>query len=121
MSAHWGPGIASLPLVCVRCEMRPVNGKCMRIGNPCAEMGGKAISAPNPPEKPDGSPRCCWCAGPHDWSACPVVYTPIIDCEHKDAVDGCCSHPKNMTPECHVNACPRLHRLLWQAGNAAAS
>lgn len=40
------------------------------------------------------------------------VFTPINDCEHKDAQDGCCSHPKNMTPECHVNACPRLHPIL---------
>jgi hypothetical protein len=40
------------------------------------------------------------------------VFTPINDCEHKDKEDGCCSHPKNMTPECHVDACPRLHPIL---------
>lgn len=43
---------------------------------------------------------------------CVVFFTPIEDCEHKDAVDGCCAHPKNFTPECHVDACPRLHRRL---------
>lgn len=51
-------------------------------------------------------PLCCGTCEPND---CVAVFTPIIDCEHKDAVDGCCSHPKNMTPECHISACPRLH------------
>lgn len=41
------------------------------------------------------------------------TFTPIIDCEHKDAVDGCCSHPKNCTPECHVWVCPRLNSRIY--------
>lgn len=59
--------------------------------------------------------ECPFCAGPHDWADCNVVYTPIKDCEFKNAEDGCCSHPKNMTPECHVNACPRLNPKLQSA------
>lgn len=59
-----------------------------------------------------GSAVCPFCSRPHDWSDCPVIYTPIIDCEYKDHEDGCCSHPKNGTPECHVAACPRLNRKL---------
>jgi hypothetical protein len=43
---------------------------------------------------------------------CAVMFTPITDCEHKDAADGCCHHPKNITPECHVDACPRIHPRL---------
>lgn len=59
--------------------------------------------------------ECCYCGGPHKAEECPVTFTPIIDCEHKDHVDGCCSHPKNMTPECHPGACPRLHSNLYTA------
>lgn len=51
---------------------------------------------------------CPFCQGNHDWSTCPVVFKPILDCEFADPVDGCCTHPKNFTPECHVGACPRL-------------
>jgi len=43
---------------------------------------------------------------------CVAMFTPIVDCEHKDAEDACCHHPRNMTPECHVDACPRLHPRL---------
>lgn len=50
---------------------------------------------------------CPFCQGPHDWEQCPVVFRPIKDCEHVGG-DGCCCHPKNPTPECHVHACPRL-------------
>lgn len=53
--------------------------------------------------------RCAYCGGICAEGDCAVVFTPINDCEHKDPEDGCCSHPKNMTPECHVMACPRLH------------
>lgn len=38
--------------------------------------------------------------------------TPIPGCEFKNREDGCCSHPKNMTPECHINACPRITSLM---------
>ena len=61
--------------------------------------------------------NCPYCAGNHTWNNCDVVYTPINDCEHKDHEDGCCSHPKNFTPECHVNACPRLHPLIVKQFN----
>ena len=57
-------------------------------------------------------PDCPYCHGPHEWDECDVVFTPITDCSHKDHDDGCCHHPKNMTPECHVHACPRLHRNI---------
>jgi hypothetical protein len=43
------------------------------------------------------------------------LVVPIIDCTHKDANDGTCAHPRNMTPECHVNACPRLALALCDA------
>lgn len=62
-----------------------------------------------------GSEGCCYCSGDHDADDCPTTFTPIEDCEHKDPEDGCCHHPKNMTPECHVGACPRLHRRIYQA------
>lgn len=55
---------------------------------------------------------CSYCGGPCAEGDCAVVFTPITDCEHKDKEDGCCHHPQNMTPECHVNACPRLHRRI---------
>jgi hypothetical protein len=61
------------------------------------------------------TPECCYCGGAHEADNCPTTYTPITDCEHKDAADGCCHHPKNMTPECHVGACPRLHRRIYDA------
>ena len=61
------------------------------------------------------APECCYCGGAHEADNCPTTYTPIKDCEHKDADDGCCHHPKNMTPECHVGACPRLHRRIYDA------
>lgn len=60
---------------------------------------------------------CPFCAGPHAHDACPVVFKPILECEFADPVDGCCSHPKNMTPECHVNACPRLDNRVWKGFN----
>lgn len=41
--------------------------------------------------------------------------TPIPNCEFKNSEDGCCSHPKNATPECHKHACPRIAQLAgWQ-------
>ncbi len=55
---------------------------------------------------------CPYCGGVHRWEDCPVVFTPITDCEFKDREDGCCSHPKNGTPECHPHACPRLSPKL---------
>lgn len=55
---------------------------------------------------------CPFCGGTCAEGDCAVIFTPITDCEHKDQQDGCCSHPKNMTPECHVAACPRLHQRL---------
>lgn len=61
------------------------------------------------------TPECCYCGGAHEADNCPTTYTPITDCEHKDAADGCCHHPKNMTPECHADACPRLHRRIYDA------
>jgi hypothetical protein len=60
---------------------------------------------------------CPYCDGPHELDSCDVVFTPITDCEHKEADDGCCHHPKNMTPECHVNACPRLHKNIVKEFN----
>lgn len=61
---------------------------------------------------PTAPSRCVFCGGSCSPNDCVVVFTPITDCEHKNAEDGCCSHPKNMTPECHVAACPRLHRRI---------
>lgn len=64
-----------------------------------------------------GSPLESWHA--HDAADCPTIFTPIEDCEHKDAADGCCHHPKNLTPECHAGACPRLHKRLYSAWSAS--
>jgi len=43
---------------------------------------------------------------------CVAFFTPIPDCTFKDDADGCCRHSGNITPECHVDACPRLHPRL---------
>lgn len=61
---------------------------------------------------PDDTQPCAYCGGDCPDGDCAVVFKPIIDCEFADPKDGCCSHPKNMTPECHVAACPRLHRRV---------
>lgn len=60
---------------------------------------------------------CVFCGGACEPDDCSEVFTPIADCSHKNPEDGCCSHPKNMTPECHVGACPRLHRRILKAFN----
>lgn len=36
------------------------------------------------------------------------VVRPVFNCGHVNAVDGLCTHPNNMTPECHKAACPML-------------
>lgn len=64
--------------------------------------------------------ECAYCGGDHDENRCPIIYTPIRDCSHKDAEDGCCLHPKNMTPECHPDACPRLDQRLFKYLNTPA-
>lgn len=61
---------------------------------------------------PEAYRPCPFCGGDCLHGNCAVVFTPIADCEHKDPIDGCCRNPKNMTPECHVAACPRLHRRI---------
>jgi hypothetical protein len=38
--------------------------------------------------------------------------TPIKDCSHKHAVDGCCNYPDTMNAECHIWACPRIDSRL---------
>lgn len=61
---------------------------------------------------------CGYCGGDHLPEECLNVFKPIIDCEHADTVDGCCNYPKNLTPECHVGACPRLDKRVrdnWEA------
>ncbi|AEI66978.1 hypothetical protein [Corallococcus macrosporus] len=35
---------------------------------------------------------------------------PVADCGHTNPEDGLCTHPDNMTPECHQHACPLLHQ-----------
>ena len=35
-----------------------------------------------------------------------VPYVPFLNCGWKSAEDGCCSHPRNATPECHQFCCP---------------
>ncbi|QDE90163.1 hypothetical protein BHS06_15005 [Myxococcus xanthus] len=35
---------------------------------------------------------------------------PVANCGHTNAVDGLCTHPDNMTPECHEFACPLLRQ-----------
>lgn len=62
-----------------------------------------------PPSRCLHGGKCVYCGGDCADGDCTVVFTPIADCEHKDPVDGTCRNPKNMTPECHVGACPRLH------------
>lgn len=42
-------------------------------------------------------------------------FTPISDCSHKFKEDGSCGHPSNITPECHVLACPRIHARIARA------
>lgn len=36
----------------------------------------------------------------------PAVMRPISNCLYGNPNDGCCQHPGNITPECHVDACP---------------
>ena len=75
---------------------------------------------PTENDQPAPAMPCCFCdlPGDHSPDECPAVFTPIADCEHKDADDGCCAHPKNFTPECHANACPRIHPRLREIFNA---
>ncbi len=40
------------------------------------------------------------------------IWTPIEDCKYQDKEDGTCTHDGQVTPECHVFACPRLHPLI---------
>lgn len=52
MSEHWGPGIASLPLICVRCQLRPIKGRCPRVESPCTDFGAlDAIEQPSAPHR----------------------------------------------------------------------
>lgn len=62
---------------------------------------------------------CAYCNQTNDHSEddCPVVFTPIKDCEFKDKTDGCCLNPAALTPECHINACIRLDHRMVQAFN----
>lgn len=46
-----------------------------------------------------------------------MVFTPILNCEHQDENDGCCHHPKNSTPECHIFCCPKLTPAVGEAFN----
>ena len=65
---------------------------------------------------------CGYCGkSGHDEQNCPTVFTPIKGCEFQDAADGCCTHSKNHTPECHVGACPRLHRRICDLWEKATS
>ena len=82
-----------------------------------AELLGCAQAKPPSLEKV-GSGPCGYCGENHLPEVCPNVFRPIVDCEHADTVDGCCNHPKNLTPECHVGACPRLDKRVrdkWEA------
>lgn len=54
-------------------------------------------------------PTCGRTCAPGD---CVAFFPPIRDCEFIIPADGCCSHRKNPTPECHADVCPRLHRRL---------
>jgi hypothetical protein len=73
------------------------------------------MNQPTPDQQQPTEAQCCYCGGSCAAGDCVVVYTPITDCEFKDPVDGCCTNSKNMTPECHVAACPRLHRRIKAA------
>src|SRR5690606_180995 len=88
---------------------------------PKAWAHGRAIPLPTKPKPPKPSPSmpCPFCdePGDHPEENCPVVFRPIRDCEHADPEDGCCLHPKNQTPECHMNACPRLDARAVSAFN----
>lgn len=44
---------------------------------------------------------------------------PIVACEHADPEDGTCRHPKNMTPECHVFACPKISPVVKRVAEIA--
>lgn len=55
----------------------------------------------------------------HDTDKCTSVFAPIIDCGHKCKEDGTCAHPDNMTPECHIGACPRLDRRIEKMADRA--
>ena len=38
------------------------------------------------------------------------IALPVVKyCEHQSSIDGCCLHPKNHTPECHIFICPLLN------------
>lgn len=37
---------------------------------------------------------------------------PIPDCSYHNEVDTLCTHPDNITPECHSNCCPRLSKQV---------
>ncbi|QQR47782.1 hypothetical protein JKA73_17765 [Myxococcus xanthus] len=44
---------------------------------------------------------------------------PVANCGHVNAVDGLCTHPDNITPECHEHACPLLRKPHPDAEDAA--
>lgn len=81
------------------------------VQNVGGNRGSHAPSLVHPNQGPRMKTACPQCGG-ECAAECDKMFTPITDCEHKDAEDGCCKHPHNMTPECHVNACPRLNRKL---------
>lgn len=76
------------------------------------------VTAGTPSPERLGSQACGYCGGKHTEQNCTLIFRPIEDCEHVAKVDGTCAHPGNLTPECHVCACPRLDRRLrniWDA------
>lgn len=47
----------------------------------------------------------------------PEIVIPVLHCGYRDPEDGCCSHPKNITPECHQWCCPARSRLCFFSVN----
>jgi hypothetical protein len=44
-----------------------------------------------------------------------AIYTPFLNCGWKHLQDGTCSHPQNVTPECHQHICPIIKADLTTA------
>jgi hypothetical protein len=49
----------------------------------------------------------------------PEIYVPFLNCGHKSNEDGTCTHPVNITPECHQFICPIKAAQQGRAGGLA--
>ncbi len=76
------------------------------VAKRCEKCNWEQLDTPNPlgSAEPAGSGT-----GEED-----NIFAPLLNCPHQDKEDGCCHHPGQPTPECHVFACPMLDPRIGQ-------